>query len=311
MPGLKWIGSPTMMACKECLTRNGAIVMSPSSPADNAVSVDTGLVRRVFERIAPDYQSADAPDQEIGRRLLEHLVPVRIEPSVILDIGTGTGGCARRLLKAYRKARIVALDVAPAMLRISRRQEPRFFSRQRFVCADTHQLGIATSRADLVYSNLTLPWCTDLDRVFREMRRVLKPGGLLALSTLGPDTLRELRACWRQIDDLEHVHGFIDMHDIGDALVRAGFVDVVMDTEIITLRYREIDGLLADLKQLGTGNLAAGRRRTLTGRARLARLRDLYRDTGDGAIDATLEVTYAHAWSAPQKGSTIPLVDLG
>ncbi len=275
-----------------------------------AAGLDHGLVRQAFERLAPGYEAASGPDREIGRRLLEHLEPVRIEPSLILDIGTGTGDCARRLQKTYRKARILAVDVSPAMLRAARQQESRFRSRQRFVCTDAQQLGIISGGADLVYSNLTLPWCADLDRTFAEIFRVLKPGGLMALSTLGPDTLRELRACWRQIDDLEHVHVFIDMHDIGDALVRAGFVDVVMDSEVITLQYREIDGLFADLKRLGTGNLAPGRRRTLTGRKKLTKLRELCRGAGDSSVNATLEVTYAHAWAPVKKGSAIPKVDL-
>ena len=272
---------------------------------------DNRLVRRAFDRIAVGYEAANGPDQEIGRRLLEHLEPVRIEPSLIVDLGTGTGGCARRLLKTYRKARILAIDVAPAMLLESRWQEPRFRSRQRFVCTDAQNLGVATGAADLVYSNLTLPWCTDWDGVFTEIRRVLKPGGLLALSTLGPDTLRELRTYWGQIDQLEHVHVFTDMHDIGDALVRAGLVDVVMDTEIITLQYDKLDGLFTDLKHLGTGNLAPGRRKTLTGRKRLEQLRKLYRGGDDNRVNATLEVTYAHAWSPTQKGSSIPVVNLG
>ena len=284
--------------------------MSTVTPKVSIVSLDKRLVRSAFERIALQYQAASGPDQEIGRRLLEHLEPVRIDPLVIIDIGTGTGGCARRLLKTYRKAHILAIDIAPTMLLASRRQEPRFRSRQRFVCADAESLGIGSARADLVYANLTLPWCSNCDAVFEEIRRVLKPGGLLALSTLGPDTLTELRTWWAKVDEFEHVHGFIDMHDIGDALVRAGFVDVVLDTELITLQYQRIDTLFADLKRLGTGNLAPGRRRSLTGSKRLEKLRQLYRNASGKLINATLEVTYAHAWSPAEKGSTIPRVDL-
>ena len=272
---------------------------------------DYRLMRRAFERLAVDYETASGPDQEIGRRLLEHLSPVKFEPTTILDIGAGTGGCARRLGRSYRKAKILALDVVPAMLRESRRQEPRFLSRQRLICSDAHHLAIATGMVDLVYSNLTLPWCNDWDLVFAEMRRVLRPGGLLALSTLGPDTLRELRAHWGKIDQLEHVHGFTDMHDVGDALVRAGFADVVLDTELITLQYRSLDGLFNDLKRLGTGNLSPGRRRTLTGPGKIARLRKLYSAETNDLINATLEVTYAHAWAPTPKGSKIPIVDLG
>jgi len=272
---------------------------------------DSRLVRQAFDRLALGYEAASGPDQEIGRRLLEHLVPVKIEPTLILDIGAGTGGCARRLVKSYRKAKVLALDVAPAMLRESRRQEPWFRSRQRFICSDAHQLAIAPNTIDLVYSNLTLPWCSDWDMVFSEMCRVLKPGGVLAFSTLGPDTLRELRSHWGEIDQLEHVHRFTDMHDVGDALIRAGFIDVVLDTEIITLQYRSLSGLFIDLKHLGTGNLAPERRRTLTGCGKMARLRQLYRPGADNLINATLEVTYAHAWAPSTRQTVLPAVDLG
>ena len=273
------------------------------------VGIDASGVRRAFERNAAVYASLNGPDQEIGQRLVEHLEPVRINPGVIIDIGTGAGGCARRLLKTYRKARVIAVDMTSAMLCESRRREPFFRSRQSYVCSDAHELGIRTDTADLIYSNLTLPWCADPDRVFAELGRVLKPGGLLALSTLGPDTLRELRTFWRQVDEHEHVHVFIDMHDVGDALVRAGFIDVVMDTEVITLQYQCIDALFADLKQLGAGNLSPGRRRTLSGRGKLTQLRTLYGETAP--INATMEVTYAHAWTPLQKGSKVPLVEFG
>ena len=208
---------------------------------------DCRLVRKAFDRLSLGYEAASGPDQEIGRRLLDHLAPVSIEPTIVLDIGSGTGGCARRLGRSYRKANIVALDVAPAMLRESRRQEPWFRSRQRLVCSDAHHLAIATNTIDLVYSNLTLPWCSD----------------------------------------------------------------VVLDTEIITLQYRSLSGLFTDLKRLGTGNLAPNRRRTLTGCGKLARLRQLYRPGDDNLINATMEVTYAHAWSPPTRESVIPTVDLG
>jgi malonyl-CoA O-methyltransferase len=90
---------------------------------------------------------------------------------------------------------------------------------------------------DLVFSNATLQWCNDLDRTFAELLRVLRPGGLLMFTTFGPDTLRELRAAWAVADGFTHVSPFLDMHDIGDALVRARFADPVMDAERLTLTY--------------------------------------------------------------------------
>ena len=277
----------------------------------DAYALDRRLVRRAFEKLAAGYEASSGPDREIGERLLDHLAPVRIAPRLILDLGSGTGGCSRRLLDRYRKAAVVAVDIAAAMLRESRQREPRFWSRQRYACADAEKLGMAAERFDLVYSNLTLLWCNDIDQVFAELRRVLRPGGLLALSTLGPDTLMELRSAWAQVDDYQHVHAFIDMHDIGDALLRAGFVDVVMDTERLTFQYQTLDGLLEDLKTLGTGNLVSGRRKTLTGRSRLEAFRQIYKSSAKASgVSATCEVTYAHAWIPEARGVAVPLTKL-
>jgi malonyl-CoA O-methyltransferase len=150
---------------------------------------------------------------------------------------------------------------------------------------------------DLVFSNATLQWVNDLDATFRELLRVLRPGGLLLFSTFGPDTLKELRAAWAAVDGGAHVSPFLDMHDIGDALVRARFADPVMDVERMTLTYDDIHALMQDLKQLGAHNALSSRSRGLTGRRRLAALREAYeRQRRAGRLPATYEVVHGHAW---------------
>jgi len=112
--------------------------------------------------------------------------------------------------------------------------------------------------------------------VLAEFRRVLKPGGGTAVQYLGPDTLVELRRSWGAADDYNHVNGFLDMHDIGDALIRARLAEPVMDVERLTLTYAEVDGLMGDLGALGARNVTAGRPRGLTGRGRLRAMREAY-----------------------------------
>jgi malonyl-CoA O-methyltransferase len=150
---------------------------------------------------------------------------------------------------------------------------------------------------DLAWSSLALQWLDEPGIAFKEMRRVLRPGGLLLFATLGPDTLKELRSAFAGLDGYGHVNRFIDMHDLGDALVHAGFANPVMEMEYITLTYADLKGLLRDLKGIGAQTVLEGRREGLMGRTEWQRLSDNYeRFRRDGRLPATYEVIYGHAW---------------
>lgn len=261
--------------------------------------VDKSRVRAAFERAAARYDEAAVLQHEVGNRLLERLDLVRLQPERILDLGCGTGRCTVGLAKRYRKARVVAVDLAVAMLRAARARAG-WFSRTRYLGADAESLPLADGSVDMIFSNLTLQWCVDLDTAFAEMRRVLRPGGLLMFTSFGPDTLNELRAAWAHADGFNHVNRFLDMHDIGDALMRAGLAEPVMDVEHLTVTYPNVLGLMHDLKTIGAHNATAGRPRGLTGRAQLRAMEQGYerfRRT-DGVLPATYEVVYGHAWGA-------------
>ncbi len=262
-------------------------------------------VRTHFERAAGRYDSSARVPRELGARLLEHLDPVRIHPLRVLDLGAGTGDLTGALCKRYRRSRVVALDLAAAMLRVGRAKTWPLLSRQQFVCGDAESLPLAAECIDLVFSNATLQWCNNPDLVFSEVLRLLKPGGLFMFSTLGPDTLCELRQSFVRVDDLAHVHAFMDMHDLGDALVRAGFADVVMDTARLTAEYKEVGELMRELKSSGASNALANRSRGLTGRGsmkRLARAYEVHRR--NGVLPATFEAVFAHAWKPDTKPAT-------
>lgn len=268
--------------------------------------VDKHWVRRSFDAAAPHYESAAVLQREVGRRLLERLALVRIEPRLLIDAGAGTGELSAALAQRYPAARTILFDLAPAMLTVARRRASlleRWRRRRLYVCGDAERLPIASACADLIVSNLMLQWCNDLEGALRELRRALRPGGLLMFTTLGPDTLRELRAAWRAVDeDHVHVNAFIDMHDIGDALLRAGFADPVMDREDITLTYEAVPALLRELKTIGAHNNTGGRPRGLTGRSRLTGMIEAYeRFRRDGRLPATYEVVHGHCW-APLTG---------
>lgn len=262
--------------------------------------LDTRRVRRAFDRAADGYETGAVLQRAVEAHSLARLDLIRIAPQVIVDLGCGPGVAGRALVRRYRGAQVIGVDFAPAMLRAARRRR-RWFSAQRFVCADAQALALAADSADLVFSNLTVQWCADPAAVFAEVARVLRPGGLFLFTSLGPDTLRELRAAWRQADAATHVHGFIDMHDLGDALGRSGFENPVLDVEHFSLTYADVRALARDLKAIGAGNAAAGRRRGLGGRAKWAAMVAGYEEfRSDGRLPATYEVVHAHAWKRLQ-----------
>jgi len=260
--------------------------------------IDKRATRRAFERAATSYDEAAVLQREIGTRMLERLDYVRLRPATILELGCGTGQGIDALAKRWRQSRIIALDLAEAMLQRARRRGT-WLNRPRPLCADLEALPLADDSVDLVISNATLQWAGDLARAFAELRRVLRPEGLLMFTTFGPDTLIELRRAWAAADGGAHAHvsPFLDMHDIGDALVRAGFADPVMDAERITMTYASVRDLMRDLKAIGGRNALHERPRALTGRATLAAMEAAYEQARrDGRLPSTWEVVYGQAW---------------
>jgi malonyl-CoA O-methyltransferase len=262
----------------------------------SAYTLDKAAVRRAFDRASPSYDSAAVLQTEVRAQLLARLDLVKMQPRVVLDAGAGTGHASRALKRRYPDARVFAVDSSIGMLHVARRQQS-WWRRFERVVADAEALPLPDGSVDLIFSNLLLPWC-EPERVLAEFRRVLSPQGLLTLSALGPDTLGELRSAWSQLDQYSHLNEFIDMHDLGDALVRAGFAGPVLDVERYTLKYADLQALTADLRAVGARNFTAGRRPGLSGRHQWARLQNAYETfRSEGRLPATCEVVFAQAWA--------------
>lgn len=246
--------------------------------------------------------------------MLERLDYIKYQPKTILDVGAGTGFCSHQLAERYANAQIYALDFAFNMLRQTRAGTSwwqRFQNRYRFITGDAEQLPLADGSVDMLVSSLAIQWCNDLDRVFAEFRRVLAPGGMLMFTTFGPDTLKELRASWAAVDGDNHVNHFFDMHDIGDALMRHGFAEPVMDTEYLSMTYRDALSLMKDLKQIGAHNVMQGRSRHLTSRSQLKQMLAAYEQFRQGdVLPASYEVVYGHAWAPAPQQVVIPINQL-
>jgi len=261
-----------------------------------AYALDPRAVRRSFDRAAASFDAAAVLHAEVRENLLQRLQLTALQPRVVLDAGAGTGHASHALIRRYPKALVIALDSSQGMLRAAGRQQPwlRRFAR---VCAAAERLPIANGSVDLILSNLMLQWC-DVEVAFAEFRRVLAPHGLLSFTTLGPDTLRELRTAWEAVDSGTHVNQFIDMHDLGDALVRSGFAAPVLDVERYALTYLDVRKVAADLKATGAHNVMVGRTRGLTGRGKFAAMQAAYEAfRQDERLPATYEVVFGHAWA--------------
>lgn len=270
--------------------------------------IDLARVRRSFGRSAHAYDAAAVLQKRVRDELLDRLDVVRLEPQAVLDLGAGTGHASLALKRRYRSSEVIALDLAEGMLREAGRRRT-LLRRFHRVCGEAAALPLRDASIDLVFSNLMLQWCQDPDAVFGECRRVLRPGGLLTFTTFGPDTLVELRRAWAAADERIHVNRFIDMHDLGDALVRSGLAEPVMDVERYTLTYAEVRDLMRDLKDIGAHNANAGRPRGLTGKGTLARMTAAYEAfRQDGRLPATYEVVFGQAWCpvAPLRSRGVP-----
>lgn len=266
----------------------------------NEFHLDRRQVRRNFGRAAGTYEQHDVLQREVQTQLLERLDFYKEQqPARVLDVGAGTGRGSALLKQRYPKAEVIAMDLALPMLRAAKSHSSwrRPFAR---VCAEARHLPLADQSVDVLHSNLCFQWIDDLPTLFGECMRVLKPGGLLAFTSFGPDTLKELRAAWAEADQRPHVSRFLDMHDVGDAMLAAGLRDPVLDVFRYTLTYSEPRKLLQELQGLGATNADRSRERGFTGKTAYRRMLQAYEAMrADGRIPATWEVISAHAWGPP------------
>jgi malonyl-CoA O-methyltransferase len=273
-------------------------------PDHDDYALEAARIRRGFDRASAGYDAVAVVQERARTELLARLDLLAFEPDCIVDLGCGTGHGARALRDRWRSARVLAVDSSAGMLAAAA-DRLGWFRRFDRVRADAARLPLRDGCADLVWSNLALQCAADPDALLAEVRRVLRPRGYFTFTTLGPDTLAELRDAWRSVDDAVHVHAFTEMHDLGDALLRAGFADPVMDVERLTLTYPDVRALVRDLRANGSVGAARGRPRGLTGRHRYARVEAAYEaHRRDGRLPATVEIVYGQAWCPGERPPT-------
>jgi len=266
--------------------------------------LDQKTIRRGFERAAAGFDAHDFLHREIRERLLERLQAFRMEPQIIADVGAGTGAALPALRQRFPDAQLLPIDLTAAMLRAGP-------DRMQAICADAARLPLADATIDLAFSNLMLHHCPDPPAVLAEIRRVLRVPGALLFTTFGPNSLLELGRAWATADHYSHICPFPDMHNIGDTLLQAGFAEPVIDSQVLTITYANIDKLIADLRQAGSTNATANRNPGLTGRGAGERFRlaCAAQADADGRIPLTIDVVFGIAWTsaAAREGGPIEI----
>jgi len=258
-------------------------------------------IRRQFERAANSFDEFDFVHAATRDGLLTRLEPLLVDAATVVDLGAGTGAANRALEKCFKKANVISVDIAHGMLKKAR-EKKSWLSRIAFAQASADALPFQSGGVDVIFSNLMLPWVDNPAPVFAEVARVLRKGGVFAFATLGPDSLQDLGRAWAAIDDDAHVNRFLDMHDLGDTLINAGFQDPVLDVDRLSVSYKSSERLFADLTAVGARNALRGRARALTGKKRFAAMVALLEgDAIEGKISLELELVFGHCWGAGPK----------
>ncbi len=282
--------------------------------ADHPALIDPQRVQRNFlHRAHLPAGLRETVAREIGQRMLERLACIKLEPQCLLDAGCAQGAALPALRERFPQALPLALDHCLPALQTGRQMQRAarsFLARlwpgtsphgAAWVCADFARLPLASGSLDLVWSNLALHWHGHPAQIFAEWQRVLRVQGLVMFSCFGPDTFKQLRTVLGA-DASRRLLPFIDMHDLGDDLVRQGFGDPVMDMEQLTLTYATPEQLLAELATLGGNPLTAASRGLLSRQRYHAWLEGLRAQAGAGGrISLTIEVIYGHAWKVQAK----------
>ena len=259
------------------------------------------MVQSVFERQAANYDEHAVLEREVAERLLERVEFQRSEPARIVDLGCGSGFCAAALKRRYRKAEVLAVDFAMPMCRLTSGRST-FMRPLRVVCANVSSLPLANRSADLLVANLSLQWTEDLPALFNGLRHILRPGGMLLFSLPGTDSMKELKLACQAAGFANAIDEFRDLHDIGDALLAAGFREPVMDAETISLAYREPATLFRELQAVGAASYCRDFDKLLQAKDQIGAHYPVDRSSGTWPL--SWEIVYGAAFG-PEEGQPV------
>ncbi len=230
--------------------------------------LDKAKIRQSFAAASVTYDGVAELQRTVGKALMETIDTESLR-GPLLDLGCGTGFLSAKLL-AFAQP-VIALDMALPMLQVTRTKLADM-PNVTYLCADAEQLPLAGQIVDGVFSNLALQWCINLDVVFTDIKRVLKPGGRLVFSTFGPQTLQELKAAWADVDDYNHVNEFYSEQQLTHFLQLAGYTEIKIETRLYRSSYGSVLALMKELKHIGAHNMIAGRNKNITTKTQMQRM---------------------------------------
>ena len=271
---------------------------------------DTQQLLRNQRRFAANQIEEHAIIKEMRSRLLESLEYYQEKKSsqssalTVLEISWDHGETAHALQSMLKKSQVIS--VKPVIEIQHQHSWNPFRKKIRYLQGELNRLPVADASVDVLVSFLSLQWVEDLDAVFAEFRRVLKPEGFMLCMTFGQQTLIELREAFAEADaSVAHVHPFPTIADLGDSLLRAGFQDPVLDRDDMREHYPDVQALLYMIKRYSNTSALQSRRRHLTGKKRFSEMRKCYEhQRTHPSIIANWEFISAHAW-APKPGVAI------
>lgn len=249
-------------------------------------------VAAAFSRAAATYDSVADFQRAVGTRLLS-LLPAQLADQAQmqqwLDIGCGTGHFCEQLQQRWPRAQGIGLDLAEGMLNFARTRCPQI----SYICADAEQLPLQNNSQDLVFSSLALQWCADFSAVLAEIKRILKPGGVLLFSSLADGSLLELRNSWQAVDNSPHVNQFRPLSLYQNLTTGSGLQVLDVHCHTHTYYYKKVRELTHELKYLGADHVQAGRAQGLVSRQGFQRLLDAYEGYRQPqGLPATWQVIY-------------------
>jgi len=257
------------------------------------------------KNLSKKYIDSAIVQKEIIARLMDRLSLINISPKEIIDVGAGVGLGSKEINKIYPEANCFMLDNSIESLNENILIEQNAYK----VCANFKKIPFKNNSFDFIFSSSALHWDLDIESSFKEIYRILKPGGLFLFATYGPNTLIELRSAWSRVDEYKHVNDFYDMHNIGDLMQSINFDDSVVDFENIVVEYSDVFKLQKDLKNIGSKiTYSKKNHQNLTAKNKMNAMYKEYEKfrQENGSIPATYEVIYGSAW---KKFNSIKLID--
>jgi len=275
--------------------------------------INKSLKRSIFDRAAKTYDEFAVLQHQIIDNLVDRLEFVKIDPKLIMDLGSGTCRAGQLLQRKYKKTKIINLDFSENMLLQGQIKNKNFLQwvrrkKDMYICSDFEKLPFAKNIFDMVWSSSSIQWASDIDQLLKGVFNALKPGGLFILSSFGPETLVELNQISKKIFNKSTTSHFIDMHDLGDLLLNLGFQNPVLDREIFVMTYQHPSDLFKDLKRIGATSGNMDDFKGMKSRGYLEKIINEYSNyKKDNLYPASYEVIYAHAWKPDITESLKPI----